>query len=123
MRKLIISLKTASESLTDFARTLQEIKAKKRKMIPHYEIAFDNKRDFEKFIKNIDILMCIQSFHPRSIYELAKIVGKDQSNVNKLIIFFETLGVIKVLERKVQGRPMKKPIVDYEAIEFNLKAA
>ena len=123
MKKLIISLKTPSESLDDFAKILHGAKTKKAKITPHYEIAFDNKRDFEKFVKNINILMFIQSFNPKSIYELAKIVGKDQSNLNKLIIFFKTLGVIKILKRKIDGRTMKKPIVDYETIEFNLKAA
>ena len=80
MRKLVISLKSSSESVNDFKKALKTSRKGKLKS-EHYEIAFDNKKDFSKFLKNIDILMTIQSLKPSSIYELAKILGKDQSNI------------------------------------------
>lgn len=122
MRKLVISLKSSSESLNDFKEALKASRKGKLNS-EHYEIAFDNKKDFSKFLKNIDILMTIQSLKPSSIYELAKILGKDQSNINKTISFFENYGIIKVKELKQNNRTVKKPIVDYQKIEFNLEAA
>ena len=77
---------------------------------PHYEISFDNKRDFERFIKNIDILISIQKLKPKSVYELSKILNRDQSNLNKIICFFEEYGVVKVKERKVKNRSLKTPV-------------
>lgn len=122
MKKLIVSLKSPNESLNDFKKALKL--AKKGKLnTPHYEIAFDNKRDFSKFIKNIDLLMAIQSLNPSSVYELAKILGKDQSNVNKVISFFESYGIIKLKKAKKNNRSVNKPVVDYQKIEFNLEAA
>ena len=122
MKKLVISLKTPSQALEDFKSAYNSAK-KGRVNKPHYEIAFDNKKDFEKFIKNIDILISIQSLKPKSIYELSKMLGKDQSNLNKIICFFEEYGVIRTKETTINNRSVKMPVVDYEKIEFNLSAA
>ncbi len=123
MKKLYISLKSPTEALKDFGKALKRAREAKGKVAPHYEIAFDNKNDFNRFVKNIFILMCIQSFNPKSVYELAKIIDMDQSNLNKLINFFEELGAIKVEEKKIGGRLVRIPLVEYEKIEFDLKAA
>ncbi len=122
MKKLIISLKSPSESLEDFKNSLKIARISKNKT-KHYEIAFDCKKDFAKFIRNIDILMTIKSLNPNSVYELAKILGKDQSNINKIITFFEMWGIVKIKKSKLNNRTVKKPIVNYQKIEFNLKTA
>ncbi len=89
---------------------------------PHYGISFDNRRDFERFIKNIHVLSNIRRFKPKSIYELAKVSGIDVSNLNKIILFFEFMGVVKLKEQKISGRSVRTPIVEYDRIEFNLAA-
>ena len=122
MKKLIVSLKSPSESLEDFKQVLKQARKGKLKG-QHYEIAFDNKKDFTRFIKNIDILMIIQTLKPASVYELAKILGKDQSNINKIIAFFESYGIVQVKVSKKNNRTVKKPVVDYQKIEFDLVAA
>ena len=47
----------------------------------------------------------------------------DVSNLNKLILFFETTGAIKIKTSTVAGRTVKTPIVEYGQIEFDLKTA
>ncbi len=121
MKKLIVSYKTPAQSLADFKKALKSTRSKKKQQV-HYEIAFDNKRDYPKFIKNSDILKAILVLKPKSVYELAKSLGKDQSNLNKIIMFFESYGVIKIKESKVNSRTVRKPIVDYQKIEFDLAA-
>ena len=54
-----------------------------------YEVSFDNKADFNRFVRNIPILSAILAFKPRSVYELARLTGTDVSNLNKTIQFFE----------------------------------
>ena len=122
MKKLIVSLKSPSQSLNDFKKVLKATRNNTFKK-QHLEIAFDNKTDFIKFIKNIDLLMIIQSRKPSSIYELAKLIGKDQSNTNKLITFFESYGIIRIKEQMKNNRIVKVPLVDYQKIEFDLKVA
>jgi predicted transcriptional regulator len=89
----------------------------------HFEVSFDSKKDFERFVINISVLLSIQQLKPASIYELAKLLKKDQSTLNKLILFFEEIGVVRVEEKKVKGRAVKAPRVEYDRIEFKLDAA
>ncbi|MFN7904305.1 MAG: hypothetical protein ACK5P5_03905 [Pseudobdellovibrionaceae bacterium] len=44
-------------------------------------------------------------------------------HLNKIIVFFEIAGAIKIKTSTVAGRTVKTPIVEYEQIEFDLKAA
>jgi predicted transcriptional regulator len=120
MKRLVISLKTSNEALSDFRKAFARAKKSKRPIAPHYEIAFDNKKDFERFVKNIGILSYIIAFKPKSIYELAKIAQMDVSNLNKVIVFFEEVGALKLKTATVSGRTVKTPVVEYERVEFDL---
>jgi len=119
MKKLIISLKTSTQVIEDFKSAFK--KAKMGKLDDHFEISFDNKSDFNKFIRNIEILTFILHHHPGSVYELAKLMGKDVSNLHKIILFYQNLGVIKILKKK-NGRENNKPVVEFDKIEFDLAA-
>lgn len=122
MKKLIVSIKSSSESLSDFKKALKEARRGKLKG-GHFELSFDNKRDFDRFVKNLGILSAILNHKPKSVYELAKLVEMDVSNLNKLVDFFETVGAIRIKSSTVAGRAVKTPIVEYEQIEFDLKVA
>lgn len=123
MKKLFISLKTPAQALNDFEKALTVAHGGKRRKTPHYEISFDKKKDFDRFLKNISLLVSIRTLKPASIYELAKMINKDQSSLNKLILFFEEIGVVKIKKRVVKGRTVKTPQVEYGKIEFDLEAA
>lgn len=121
MKHLIVSLKTADEVFVDFKRALK--KARKGKVkAPHFEISFDNKKDFDRFVRNLYILKYILIFKPKSVYELAKISKVDVSNLNKVILFFEEVGALKVKTTILAGRTVKMPVVEYDTVEFNLAA-
>jgi predicted transcriptional regulator len=121
MKRLIISLKTSTEVLDDFKKAFRKIKDKKL-IDTHFEISFDNKKDFNKFVKNIDILTAVNHFHPKSIYELSKILNKDLSNMLKILKFYEDFGVIALEKENENGREKNIPVVLFERIEFNLAA-
>lgn len=122
MKKLIVSVKSPSQVMSDFKKALKDARQGRLKGT-HYEIAFDNQKDFERFAKNIGILVAILNHKPKSIYELAQILDKDISNLNKLITFFENIGAVKIKTSQESGRAVKKPIVEYDQIEFDLNAA
>jgi len=122
MKKLIVSIRSSSESLEDFKKALKEARKGKLKR-DHYELSFDNKKDFDRFVKNLGILSAILVHKPKSVYELARLVEMDVSNLNKLILFFETIGAIKIKTSTAKGRTVKTPVVEYEQIEFDLKVA
>ena len=123
MKKLIISTKSTDKILLDFKKVVKKIKAGKSPKNTHYEIAFENKKDFNYFLRNINLLSVILNEKPESVYALAKFMEKDFSNIKKAISFFTEFGIIKIKKSKKNGRYIKKPIVDYSKIEFNLKVA
>jgi predicted transcriptional regulator len=122
MKKLVVSLKTSTEVLEDFRKAFKEVRERKLKGT-HTEISFTNKRDFDRFLRNLGVLSQILTFKPKSVYELAKIARMDVSNLNKIILFFEEVGAIRILESKISGRSVKTPIVDYDQIQFDLRVA
>lgn len=122
MKKLIVSIKSSSETLSNFKKALKQARKGKLKS-DHFELSFDNKKDFDRFIKNLGILSAILTHKPKSIYELAKLVEMDISNLNKIVVFFESIGAIKIKTSTVSGRTVKTPIVEYGHIEFDLMAA
>jgi predicted transcriptional regulator len=121
MKQLVISVKSSGEVLKDFKKALKRAGRKQIKE-PHYEISFDNQKDFERFVKNIPILSAIIEFKPKSVYELAKMTDTDVSNLNKIILFLEEMGAIRLKDATINGRSVKTPIVEYEKIEFKLVA-
>ncbi len=122
MKKLIVSVKTPTQVRSDFKKALKVARQGRLKGT-HFEIAFDNQKDFERFAKNLGVLVAILNHKPKSIYELAKILNKDVSNLNKLITFFEGIGAITIKTSQESGRAVKRPVVEYDQIEFDLKAA
>lgn len=122
MKKLIVSIKSASETLSEFKKALKDSR-KGRLKDDHYEISFDNKKDFDRFTKNLGVLSAILTHKPKSVYELAKLIDMDVSNLNKLIAFFEAVGAVKIKTSQAAGRSVKTPIVEYGQVEFDLSAA
>ena len=111
MRKLVVSMKSSTESLNDFKKALASAR-KGRAKGSHYELSFDNKKDFDRFVRNLGLLSAILNHKPKSVYELAKIMNKDVSNLNKTIDFFEDVGAIKIKNSTAGGRGVKTPIVE-----------
>lgn len=91
MKKLIVSCKTSDQVFDDFKRAAKSVQRRAFRGEPHYEVSFDNKADFNRFVRNIPILAAIISLKPRSVYELAKLTHTDVSNLNKTIHFLKTL--------------------------------
>jgi predicted transcriptional regulator len=122
MKRLVVSCKTAEQVFEDFKRAAKAVRHGKVKGEVEYEVSFDNKADFNKFVRNIPVLSAIIVFKPRSIYELAKLVGSDVSNLNKVIQFFEEIGVVTIKTLKNAGRTLKQPHVEYDEVTFRLAA-
>ncbi len=122
MKRLIVSCKTADQALEDFKKAAKQVQKKIFSGESKYEVSFVNKADFNRFVRNILVLSALIIFKPRSIYELARITGIDVSNLNKVILFFEEVDVIRVKTAKISGRKVKKPEVEYQEVTFKLAA-
>ena len=122
MKRLIVSCKTADQVFEDFKRAARRVRRGAFRGQTEYEVSFDNKADFNRFVRNIPTLSAIIAFKPRSVYELAKVTDTDVSNLNKVIQFFEDIGVIQVRSTKVSGRTVRQPHVEYQEVTFRLAA-
>lgn len=122
MKKLVVSCKTADQVFGDFKRAAKKAMRGSIRGEPEYEVSFDSKADFNRFVRNIPVLSAILAFKPRSVYELAKLIGIDVSNLNKVIQFFEEIGVVRVRTTRVSGRMVKQPHVEYDEVTFRLAA-
>lgn len=122
MKRLIVSCKTSDQVFEDFKRAVNRVRRGECKGEPEYEVSFDNKADFNRFVRNIPVLSAIIAYKPCSVYELAKLTATDVSNLNKVIRFFEEIGVIQVKTTKIEGRVVKQPYVEYEEVTFRLAA-
>ncbi len=120
MKKLVVSCKTADQVFEDFKKAAGRVRRGKFNGEAEYEVSFDNKADFNRFVKNIPILSAIIAFKPRSVYELAKLTDTDVSNLNKIVQFFEDIGVIRIKTSHIGGRTMKQPHVEYDEVTFRL---
>ena len=121
MKRLVVSCKTADQVFEDFKSAARRVQRGVRKE-PEYEVSFDNKADFNRFVRNIPVLSAIMVFKPRSVYELSKLISADVSNLNKVIQFFEEIGVIRVKTTQVSGRTVRQPHVEYQEVTFRLAA-
>jgi len=116
-------MKPLDEMFSDFKKVATNIKKGKSPKTTHYEISFESESDFTKFIKNIKVRIAILHHKPESIYELSKHCNQDLANLKKVLKFFEDIGALQIEYKIKNGRKLKKPIVDYSKIEFELKAA
>jgi len=122
MKRLVVSCKTSDQVFEDFKNAARKVISGKIKGDTEYEVSFDNKTDFNRFVRNIPILSAIIVYKPRSVYELSKLTKLDVSNLNKTIQFFEDIGVIKVKTSEIDGRIVKRPHVEYDEVTFRLAA-
>ena len=121
MKKLIVSLKSSSQFFDDMEDAFKKA-SKNKKFKKDPEISFNNKKDYDKFVKNMGILQVISASNPTSIYDLAKILHKEPNNLTKLINFFESIGALELISMVKNGRNVKVPKVRYKSIEFKLSA-
>lgn len=122
MKRLIVSCKTADQVFEDFKHAAKRVQRGTFRGETEYEVSFDNKADFNRFVRNLPVLSSIIALRPHSVYELAKFTGIDVSNLNKVILFFEEIGVVSIKTAKVSGRTVKQPHVEFQEVTFRLAA-
>jgi len=79
---------------------------------------------YQKLMTNtrFQIFFAIRDKKPESLYSLAKILGKELSNLLKDIRILESLGLIELEETTTAtGRSGQKPIASYEEIDVKIK--
>jgi predicted transcriptional regulator len=116
VKKIDIGIKGLKESLRDFAETWKKIESGK-KVKKEEGIYFDSVDTMRAVLTNnrLLILKTIRKHKPHSVYELAKILGRDLKNVNQDIKLLADIGLV-TLEKTNTDKKRIVPHVDYGKI-------
>lgn len=91
---------------------------------PRNVLSFRSVKLFRHFLtdKRIEILKTIRKHHPKSIYELSKILGRDRKSVTTDIKVLEDLGLVELKNSRSEGnRKITIPNVPYDRINISME--
>jgi len=116
VKKIDIGIKGLKESLKDFADTWKKLESGSR-IKKEEGIYFDSIDTMRAVLTNkrLLILKVIRERKPASVYELAKILGRDIKNVNQDLKLLSDSGLV-TLEKTETGKKRVVPHVDYAKI-------
>ena len=121
IKHITLKVKTLDEMAADFKRTWKEAGKGKSVREAAETICFDSVEDMQKFLspERIRLLRMVHERAPKSIYELAKLLGRDRKNVTEDIKMLEAVGLI---ERKAakSGKEKVELVVDYDRIQMDI---
>ena len=121
MKTLTITLKTRDDLFHDAIKTMKNAIKKEAKKNQHL-ITFTDPKEFDKLLRHLKIIRVIKCLEPESVYELAKAMNVNVSNLNKSIQFLEKFEIIKIKKVQKRGRVLKCPIFEYQDIRITMAA-
>lgn len=84
---------------------------------------FEGLSSLRKLLSNekAKLLFTLKTQKPKSIYELAKILGRNFKSVNDDVKLLERFGFVKMVSEKTGKRGRLRPVISVEQIKINLK--
>ncbi len=117
IKKIDIGIKGLRESLKDFAEVWKKLESGKKVKKNEEGIYFDSIDAMRAVLTNnrLLILKTIRERNPRSVYELAKMLGRDLKNINQDLKLLAEIGLV-TLEKSETDKKRVIPHVDYSKI-------
>lgn len=105
------------EDVFEEAKDVMKRLEKGEKVKKHEGISFENLDVMRKVLteERLRILKTIKKEHPTSIYQLAKILGRDMKNTFDDVQYLTQAGFIELKKTK-EGREKATPLVKYDKI-------
>jgi predicted transcriptional regulator len=118
VKKINIGIKSLNESLEDFADTWKKLESGK-KVKKEEGIYFESIDAVRSILTNnrLLILKTIKEKHPKSIYELSKMLGRNLKNVNQDLEMLLRIGLVE-LKKETTDKNRVTPFVNYNEIMF-----
>jgi predicted transcriptional regulator len=116
VKKINIGIKSLNESLEDFADTWKKLESGK-KVKKEEGIYFESIDAVRSVLTNnrLLILKTIKEKHPKSIYELSKMLGRNLKNVNQDLDMLFRIGLVELKKEKTD-KDRVIPFVNYNEI-------
>lgn len=117
IKRVKIEIKSLEEALNEAGEVFEKI-SRDEHVKKKTAIYFSNVKDMRKIIteKRLQLLKTIKDKRPASVYELAKLVGRDIKNVLQDIAYLKEIGLVDITETKDK----KIPHVSYDRIAFEV---
>jgi predicted transcriptional regulator len=121
MKTVTFTIEPFREGLKRFKETFAAIQAGRR-VEPRDIVGFTSLEAARNFLtrERLGLLRTIKTRRPQSIYELARMVGRDLKNVQDDIRILERHGLVRIAKRPRGTRTVKVPRVPFEAIALKI---
>jgi predicted transcriptional regulator len=123
MKTVTFSIKPLSEVADDFAKTFDTIRSRRHVSTkPRDEVGFTSIEAARNFMtrERLALMHTIRTRHPGSLYELAKMLGRDFKNVQEDIRILERHGLVRIAKKPRGKRKVKVPQVLFEEIALRI---
>jgi predicted transcriptional regulator len=116
VRDIRISIKSKEDLFNEVKGVWKKVE-KGESMKRHEGISFENTEAMRKVLseERLRILKTIKREHPKSIYELAKLLKRDIKNTFDDVQFLAQIGLVE-LKKTREGREKTTPKVNYDRI-------
>lgn len=121
MKTVTFTIEPFTEGLKRFKETFEAARAG-RPVEPRALVGFTSLEAARNFLtrERLGLLRTIKARRPRSIYELARMVGRDLKNVQEDIRILERHGLVRIAKRPRGTRSVRVPRVPFEAIALKI---
>ncbi len=121
MKTVTFTIEPFTESLNRFKETFKAVQAG-RHIESKEVVGFTSLEAARNFLtrERLALLRTIRSRHPGSIYELAKMTGRDLKNVQEDVRILERHGLVRIAKRPRGSRKVKVPRVPFEEIALKI---
>jgi predicted transcriptional regulator len=123
MKTVSFSIRPFSDVMDDFAKTFEAVRGRRRvPKGPREQVGFTSIEAARNFLtrERLALLRAIRTRHPDSLYELAKIVGRDFKNVQEDIRLLERHGLVRITKQPRGKRTVKVPAVPFGEIALKI---
>jgi predicted transcriptional regulator len=123
MKTVSFSIRPFSDVMDDFTKTFEAVRGGRRvPKGPREEVGFTSLEAARNFLtrERLALLRAIRTRHPESLYELAKMVGRDFKNVQEDIRILERHGLVRIAKLPRGSRKVKVPRVPFEEIALKI---
>ena|SRR5208337_1730214 len=121
MKTVTFVIEPFAESLRRFKQTFRAVQAS-RHVEPQDVVGFTSLEAARNFLtrERLALLRTIKTRHPNSIYQLAKLTGRDLKNVQEDVRILERHGLVRIAKRPRGSRKVKVPRVPFEEIALKI---
>ncbi len=113
------SLKEVGKEMDEIAAKIKRgepVKKTNRISVPSLDVA---RKIFSP--ERLKLLAVIEEKHPKSVYELARLLKRDRRNVTKDLEYLKSIGLVKIeKQRKAKTRKLTMPTVHFNKINIGI---